>query len=258
MALLVLDTATEVLAVGLTETLQTIDLPQGEPSVLLTSTSRVPRRHSVLLQPMMSGMLKAANQEPGELRGIVVGVGPGSYTGVRLGVSTAKAMAFALQIPLYPISTLFAMAAAALPAPTDVTQRVISLLYARRQRAFGAVFEKQGKTWVRLTEDRVQSLAEWSEECGRLDDTRGVGRTVVVHDFRPQYGLEEHLNDLRTDSSLSLAQIAGLLPQGLVQLWADGQSRPITGDDIHLVEPGYALPVEAEVKLKEAKVHGDK
>jgi tRNA threonylcarbamoyladenosine biosynthesis protein TsaB len=74
-----------------------------------------PREHASLLLPRIGECLESAGVEPGDLSGIIVGAGPGSFTGVRVGVATAKGMAGSLAIPLWAHSSL---AAAAMEIPS--------------------------------------------------------------------------------------------------------------------------------------------
>ena len=66
--------------------------------------------HSVNLINMIDDTLKSAGVELAQLGGVAVSVGPGSFTGLRIGITVAKILAFALQIPVAPVSTLKAMA----------------------------------------------------------------------------------------------------------------------------------------------------
>ncbi|OFW81201.1 MAG: tRNA (adenosine(37)-N6)-threonylcarbamoyltransferase complex dimerization subunit type 1 TsaB, partial [Alicyclobacillus sp. RIFOXYA1_FULL_53_8] len=141
MAVLVLDTATETLAVAV-----------GDNHALLGSAAyRVARGHSVLLQPVVAEVMAHAGIKMDALQTIAVGIGPGSYTGVRIGVSTAKAMASVLGVDLVTVPTLFTLAEAAAPTPApasaDGSSVVLAMLYARRQRAFGAVYQRVMGRW---------------------------------------------------------------------------------------------------------------
>jgi tRNA threonylcarbamoyladenosine biosynthesis protein TsaB len=72
---------------------------------------RVSRPRSVLED--IDLLLREAGVEPGELDALAVGIGPGSFTGVRIGLSTARALAFALDVPAAGVSTLDMLAAGA-------------------------------------------------------------------------------------------------------------------------------------------------
>jgi tRNA threonylcarbamoyladenosine biosynthesis protein TsaB len=97
---LAFDTATEVATSAL------VRLPDGE---------RLGERASrpVLILQEVDGLLGGAGLERDSLEGVVVGTGPGSYTGLRIGLMTARALAFALDIPVAGVSTLAALAAGA-------------------------------------------------------------------------------------------------------------------------------------------------
>src|SRR5579875_1060535 len=157
MAVLVMDTATEALAAAV-----------GKQEEILGSTMfRVPRGHSRLLQPAIQHLLSNTGLQPNDITLIGVGVGPGSYTGVRLGVSTAKAMATALCVPLVRIPTLAAIAAAAVATRTPVPTLVVPLLFARRGRAFGAMYEKHQDEWSCRESCVVQPVEQWTEAIRR-------------------------------------------------------------------------------------------
>jgi tRNA threonylcarbamoyladenosine biosynthesis protein TsaB len=98
-----------------------------------------PGRHAARLVPAIGDVLETAGAVPEDLVGIVVGEGPGSFTGVRVAAATGKGLARALGIPLYPVSSL---AAAALSGPDPHASGVRYVLFdARGERVFAACFE---------------------------------------------------------------------------------------------------------------------
>lgn len=102
MKLLALDTSTEACSVAL--------LYQGS---IIALDEVCPQQHSKRVLPMIDGLLAEAGLNLTSLDGIVFGRGPGSFTGVRIGVSVAQGLAFGADLPVYGVSTLAAMSQAA-------------------------------------------------------------------------------------------------------------------------------------------------
>ncbi len=100
MKILAMDTSNQVLSVALLDDKQLI----GE------ITTNIAKNHSVRLMPAVEKLMKDVNVKPSELDRIIVAKGPGSYTGVRIGLATAKTMAWALDIPVIGVSSLEALA----------------------------------------------------------------------------------------------------------------------------------------------------
>lgn len=95
--------------------------------------------YSQRLLPLVDWLLGRAGIELRALRGMAVSLGPGSFTGLRVGLSTAKGLAYALGIPLVGIPTLEALALRA--ASPDLAQRVVTLLDARQRHLYMALYE---------------------------------------------------------------------------------------------------------------------
>lgn len=100
MPILALDTATLVSSVALT-------MPDTLVAELTIQTKLT---HSELLMPHIDQLLKAARVQKNALKAIAVSIGPGSFTGLRIGLASAKAMAFALNLPIVGVPTLEALA----------------------------------------------------------------------------------------------------------------------------------------------------
>lgn len=102
-------------------------------------------RHAETLLPAVDALLRNASIRPGELAAVVVGGGPGSFTGVRIAAATARGMARALGIPLHVHSSLLALAA----APGTVLPRgsVCALLDARRGQVYAGCWSFAGAAW---------------------------------------------------------------------------------------------------------------
>jgi tRNA threonylcarbamoyladenosine biosynthesis protein TsaB len=105
--------------------------------VLAEMSFTVPANHSAALLPAIDRIVRGSGVTPGDLRGIVVGAGPGSFTGIRIAGATAKGMAHALGIPLFAYSSLLAAAAQHAAAATGT---VCAVFDARGRDVFIAAY----------------------------------------------------------------------------------------------------------------------
>lgn len=117
--------------------------------------------HSRTLMPLLDGMLKNSELTLDDMELIAVAAGPGSFTGLRIGVSAAKGLAWAQDLPCCGVSTLEAMA-------QNVRHMegytVICAMDARRQQVYNAVFQVKGGSLVRVAPDRAIALEELAAE----------------------------------------------------------------------------------------------
>lgn len=244
MAVLAIDTATTALVVAVGHDGQTI----------CSAASAVPRAHSRLLQPMVAELLKHAGVHPAHLSAVLVGLGPGSYTGVRLGVTTAKAIATALDLPVSATSTLAVMAEAAAPVTATMSVTVLALLAARRQRAFGAVYRRTQGRLTQIISPCVIAYDEWLDWM-RARAEEGIGPLVVVIDLATQADAKHWLEQASAycNAQVRLEAIAAGMGPALIRLGhrQDVGCTPRYGEDVHALVPDYALRVEAEVKQGE-------
>ena len=126
--------------------------------------------HSRTLMPIVEGILKNTNLTLQDMDAVAVAVGPGSFTGIRIGVAAAKGLAFGADKPAVGVSTLAAMARNV--AFTDGL--IVCCMDARRQQIYNALFEAKDGQLTRLTEDRAIALADLAEEL------RGDSRPITV------------------------------------------------------------------------------
>lgn len=95
----------------------------------------VKKTHSATIMDYIDKLFKMTDVKKGDINRIIVAKGPGSYTGVRIGVTVAKTLAYALNIELYSVSSLFVIAAS-----SNKVAIVAPLFDARRDNVFGAVY----------------------------------------------------------------------------------------------------------------------
>ena len=107
-------------------------------------TQNLPRTHSEKLMPLVDSIFKDTGRSPGELDAVAVSCGPGSFTGLRIGVATARAMAQGLQIPAMGICTLEVMARGVY----SYGSLICPVMDARRSQVYTALYsfkEKSGE-----------------------------------------------------------------------------------------------------------------
>lgn len=123
--------------------------------------------HSQTLMTAVDSALKCAGVTLGEVDAIAVASGPGSFTGIRIGVSAVKGMAFEREIPVYGVSTLEASACAVMRRGCVICP----VMDARCSQVYTALFEYDGEKTVRLCEDMPLKLDELKEKLDKLDKT---------------------------------------------------------------------------------------
>ncbi|MCL2409036.1 MAG: tRNA (adenosine(37)-N6)-threonylcarbamoyltransferase complex dimerization subunit type 1 TsaB [Oscillospiraceae bacterium] len=120
--------------------------------------------HSRTLLVMVESLLKNLDIATQDLDLVAVARGPGSFTGVRIGVSAAKGLAWGLDKPVAGVSTLEAMAYQ-IPHPGAI---ICPVMDARRGQVYNALFEWKDGNLVRLCEDRAISLTELADDLKRF------------------------------------------------------------------------------------------
>lgn len=167
--------------------------------------------HSRTLAALIEGALADAGLTPGRVAGLAVSVGPGSYTGLRIGVSTVKGMAMALEeVRCVGVSTLLALAYN-LSARDGV---VCAVLDARVGQVFAALFEVRRGRVSRLTRDDALTLEELEALLPEGAMAVGDGAALAVERFGVRRGLmlaPAHLRFQRA-SSVGMAALLGNLP----------------------------------------------
>ena len=121
--------------------------------------------HSRTLLPMGEDMLKNADLKLSDVELIAVAHGPGSFTGIRIGVSMVKGLAWAADKPCVGVSTLEALAWHGVA----LGGYVCPVMDARRNQVYNAIFRIENGRPVRVTEDRPIALSELAEEIRALD-----------------------------------------------------------------------------------------
>ena len=210
MKLLAFDTSNQALSLAILE----------DEHLLAQTTLNIKKNHSITLMPAIDFLMNSLDMKPKDLDRIVVAQGPGSYTGLRIAVATAKTLAHTLQIELVGVSSLLAL------VPEQVEGLVIPIMDARRNNVY-AGFYQSGQA---VRPEAHLPLAEVLEMAGTADQpVTFVGETATfaeqIKDALPQAAIQSTLPDAATIGRLGL---------------------DLQAQSIHDFVPNYLKRVEAE------------
>ena len=215
----------------------------SEQGVVSEYTLNVRATHTERLLPLIDRAFHDAGITLSKLDGLAVAVGPGSFTGLRIALSTAKGLAVAAGKPLVGVSTLEAMAWTL----SFCAYPVCPILDARKGEIYCALFRHEGERLIRLAEDAALSP---DSLVSRIQE-----RTVFLGDGLAVYGdlLKTRLKELAlfppaAQRGGSAAAVAELGRRRLLQ----GQR-----DEISELAPRYLRPSEAELKRLSTFVQSD-
>ncbi|WP_151771745.1 tRNA (adenosine(37)-N6)-threonylcarbamoyltransferase complex dimerization subunit type 1 TsaB [Streptomyces abyssomicinicus] len=207
MLLLALDTATPAVTVAL----------HDGTDVVASSGQVDARRHGELLLPAVDRVLAAAGTGLDAVTGIVVGVGPGPYTGLRVGLMTADTFGMALGVPVHGVCTLDGLAFAA-----DLDGPFVVATDARRKEVYWA---RYADSRTRLTDPAVDRPADIAEQVAGVPAV-GAGALLYPDAFPDVHGPEH----------VSAAALASLAAERLAR-----------GEDLAAPRPLYLRRPDAQV-----------
>jgi tRNA threonylcarbamoyladenosine biosynthesis protein TsaB len=158
MVVLGVDSATADAVVGVAADGEVVSEARVEPG-----PDGRPRHSQVLLTEIERGVDAAGGW--GRIDRIAVGIGPGSFTGLRIGIATARGLAQARDVPIAPVGTLVALALGISPAAGRTGSLALPVIDARRDEVFAALLEDGAEVWPPF----VASPAELAERLRELD-----------------------------------------------------------------------------------------
>ena len=225
MSILAIDTATQVSSVAVA----------SADKLAAELTMQAKLTHSETLMPHVEKVLAMAGVKKEQLEGIAVSIGPGSFTGLRIGLAAAKAMAYALNLPIVGVSTLKALAYH-YPVPGI---RIVSLLDAQKGNAYRESYEWQDGNLKVIQPVEVLPLSEIITECA--ESGRQVVLTGDVAAKRVRGKIELPENVQVAPAHLVMPRAACVAMLGLAE-FAAGRH-----DNVMNMEPVYIRRSEAEV-----------
>ncbi len=186
MKILALETSAKSASVAVTE----------NGTVLASSYQCSGLTHSRTLMPMVEAMLQNAELKLSDMDAVAVAAGPGSFTGLRIGVAAAKGLAWAAEKLCCGVSTLEGMAENLRHLENTL---VICAMDARRNQVYNALFLAGGGELQRLSPDRAISLQELLQQLQHLHFEKAPSFTVIgdgaelCHGFLAENGIDCHL-----------------------------------------------------------------
>ncbi len=135
--------------------------------------------HAERLLPLIDEVLEAAGKTPKDLNAIIVSAGPGSYTGLRIGVSTGKGLCHALRIPLIAMDTLESLSVQARQISTTSWDAIVCVLDARRDEVYTATFAPLSNEWTKVQPTRALVI-DSTAPLEQLFPDAAQGKNVVV------------------------------------------------------------------------------
>ena len=225
MSILAIDTATQVSSVAV--------LKEGRLLAELTMQGKL--THSETLLPHIEQVLKMAAVAKEELTGIAVSNGPGSFTGLRIGLAAAKAMSYVLGIPLVGVSTLQALAYQ-LPAPGV---RVMCLLDAQKGNAYEESYRWENNSLQVVDSVQVAKITDIVAACANMNE-----QVILLGDAVQK----KVAGKLELPANVSVAPPHIVMPRAACVAML-GQAKLLAGetDNVMDLEPVYIRRSEAEV-----------
>ena len=199
MRILGLDTSTSVASVAISEDGRIV-AEDFYPRQGTAERSGAKSNHAEIILPLIDSVLERAGIGLSDVTGIAVSIGPGSFTGVRIGLSTVQGLAYGTGMPAVGISTLQAIAARV----AGFEGIVCAILDARKSEVYASIFRRQGNQLERLTEDSLVPILSF------LRELRGVGKTaqcLIVGEGVTVYG---PLLNQAADLQISFAEEEGM------------------------------------------------
>ena len=204
----------------------------NEDQVIGEYITNMKKNHSIRVMPAMERLLSDCDLKPADLDKIVVAKGPGSYTGVRIGVTIAKTLAWTLNVPLVGISSLEALAAG---VARHFDGFVSPLFDARRGQIYTGLYQFKDGQLQTVIKDQILLSVDWAEQLQTYNEKiLFVGGDLPIH----IEGIRQVLGDRAVFAEVTEHNPP---PSELSLIW-----RNMPAEDIHTILPKYIRLSEAE------------
>jgi tRNA threonylcarbamoyladenosine biosynthesis protein TsaB len=239
MRLLGVDTSSSHASVAIVENGRLICEKLHRPDAsMATSAAQSRNNHAAILLPLIDSVLGGAALTLSDISGFAVAIGPGSFNGLRIGLSTVQGLAYGSGISVIGVSTLHAMAARI----NDFHGIICAILDARKKEVYGALFSRSACSLKRLTDDAVVTC----ERLGELLRQVNPGQSILLTgDGTMTYGeslvvaLGSRVRVCQNETAPTVAAAVALLGEAHVARSAAFPQASLS--------PNYVRPAEAEL-----------
>ena len=204
---------------------------------------------SQLLLPWIQELLSEASIELTDLDGIAIGVGPGAFTGVRLGVAAVQGLATAARLPVLPVASLDAIASQLVQTPAFIAsgaQSFVIAVDARMEEVYWASY-RVGTTRLPVRQGDIHLTAPEGVELTQIDFV--AGSAIAEFGDRLLTSTPRLLSGTHLDSTIGVNAL-GVLTCAQ-DMWSKGMQ-----EDVHLLEPLYIRNKVALTSIERSLQHG--
>lgn len=212
--------------------------------ILASSFVNVKLTHSQTLMPMIENTLSAALLSFNDIEGIAINCGPGSFTGIRIGIAAAKGLAAPRSLPCVGVSTLLSMAY----NYSDNDCIVCAVMDARCNQVYNALFEVESGKITRLSDDRAVLCEELAEDLKKVSQNTQKCVIIVGDGTEVFYPFVKDIANIRKSGENNRYQNAASVALAANQAFLIGET--VSPDKLL---PAYLRLPQAERELKKKK-----
>ena len=180
MKILAIDTSTDYLSLAILK----------DEKIIARFHKKAGMRHSILLVPTIDKLLKKVKLKVKDIDSFAISVGPGSFTGLRIGVTVVKGLAFALKKPVVAVPTLDVIA----NNVSGFSGVICPVLDARKNKVYACLYKSDGKTIKKISKYLLLPLHELLKETSKYDKVLFLGNVICKPGLQInlQAGLDWH------------------------------------------------------------------
>jgi tRNA threonylcarbamoyladenosine biosynthesis protein TsaB len=203
--------------------------------IIFEVTIKIAKGGGEYLLATLNQLLQKVGKDIKDIELIVVGTGPGSYTGVRVGMATAQGLATSLNVPIKGINTLRIIA----ENYRNSSKWIAVAIDARREEVYAALYESTAEGLIEVIAPAAMTVRQFAEQC------RAYDRVIICGDAGKNY--QQIWNEY---PNFAIAPVYGGRPSAVLAIQIIYQN-PHYQEGDRVLTPSYLRRVEAEVRLEE-------